>query len=132
MSLGSEFKEFAMKGNVIDLAVGVVIGAAFGKIVAALVADIFMPPIGLIIGGINFSDLAVKLGVDPTGKPVLLKYGDFAQVILEFLIVAFVIFLLVKGINTLKRPPPPAAAAPPAPSKEELLLTEIRDLLAKR
>jgi large conductance mechanosensitive channel len=132
MSLGSEFKEFAMKGNVIDLAVGVVIGAAFGKIVAALVADIFMPPIGLIIGGINFSDLAVKLGVDPTGKPVLLKYGDFAQVILEFLIVAFVIFVLVKGINALKRPPPPAPAAPPAPSQEELLLTQIRDLLAKR
>jgi large conductance mechanosensitive channel len=121
-----------MKGNVIDLAVGVVIGAAFGKIVAALVADIFMPPIGLIIGGINFSDLAVKLGVDPTGKPVLLKYGDFAQVILEFLIVAFVIFVLVKGINALKRPPPPAPAAPPAPSQEELLLTQIRDLLAKR
>ena len=132
MSLGSEFKEFAMKGNVIDLAVGVVIGAAFGKIVAALVADIFMPPIGLIIGGINFSDLAVKLGVDPTGKPVLLKYGDFAQVILEFLIVAFVIFVLVKGINSLKRPPPPAPVAPPAPTQEELLLTEIRDLLAKR
>jgi large conductance mechanosensitive channel len=132
MSLGSEFKEFAMKGNVIDLAVGVVIGAAFGKIVAALVADIFMPPIGLIVGGINFSDLAVRLGVDPTGKPVLLKYGDFAQVILEFLIVAFVIFVLVKGINTLKRPPPPAPVAAPAPSKEELLLTEIRDLLAKR
>ena len=108
------------------------IGAAFGKIVAALVADIFMPPIGLIIGGINFSDLAVKLGVDPTGKPVLLKYGDFAQVILEFLIVAFVIFVLVKGINALKRPPPPAPAAPPAPSQEELLLTQIRDLLAKR
>lgn len=132
MSLGSEFKEFAMKGNVIDLAVGVVIGAAFGKIVAALVADVFMPPIGLIIGGINFSDLAVRLGTDPTGKPVLLKYGDFSQTILEFLIIAFVIFLLVKGINTLKRPPPPAPAAAPAPTKEELLLTEIRDLLAKR
>jgi large conductance mechanosensitive channel len=132
MSLGSEFKEFAMKGNVIDLAVGVVIGAAFGKIVAALVADLFMPPIGLLIGGINFSDLAVKLGMDPAGKPVLLKYGDFGQTILEFLIIAFVIFLLVKGINSLKRPPPPVPAAPPAPSREELLLTEIRDLLAKR
>ena len=132
MSLGSEFKEFAMKGNVIDLAVGVVIGAAFGKIVAALVADIFMPPIGLLIGGINFSDLAVKLGVDPAGKPVLLKYGDFGQTILEFLIIAFVIFLLVKGINTLKRPPPPAPAAAPAPTTQEVLLTEIRDLLAKR
>ena len=132
MSLGSEFKEFAMKGNVIDLAVGVVIGAAFGKIVAALVADIFMPPIGLLVGGINFSDLAVKLGMDPAGKPVLLKYGDFGQTILEFLIIAFVIFLLVKGINTLKRPPPPTPAAAPAPTNEELLLTEIRDLLAKR
>jgi large conductance mechanosensitive channel len=132
MSLGSEFKEFAMKGNVIDLAVGVVIGAAFGKIVASLVADVIMPPIGLLVGGINFSDLAVKLGVDPTNKPVLLRYGNFGQTILEFLIVAFVIFMMVKAINTLKRPPPPAAAAAPAPSREEVLLTEIRDLLAKR
>jgi large conductance mechanosensitive channel len=132
MSLGSEFKEFAMKGNVIDLAVGVVIGAAFGKIVTALVADVIMPPFGLIIGGINFTDLAIRLGVDPAGKPVLLKYGDFGQTILEFLIVAFVIFLLIKGINTLKRPPPPAPVVAPPPSREELLLTEIRDLLAKR
>jgi large conductance mechanosensitive channel len=132
MSLGSEFKEFAMKGNVIDLAVGVVIGAAFGKIVASLVGDIIMPPIGLIVGGINFSDLAVKLGVDPTNKPVLLKYGSFGQTVLEFLIVAFVIFLMIKAINTLKRPPPPAPVVAPPPSKEELLLTEIRDLLAKR
>jgi large conductance mechanosensitive channel len=132
MSLGSEFKEFAMKGNVIDLAVGVVIGAAFGKIVASLVADIIMPPIGLAVGGINFSDLAVKLGLDPAGKPVLLKYGNFGQTIFEFLIVAIALFILIKGINTLKRPPPPAPAAPPAPTKEELLLTEIRDLLAKR
>jgi large conductance mechanosensitive channel len=132
MSLGSEFKEFAMKGNVIDLAVGVVIGAAFGKIVASLVADIFMPPIGLAVGGINFSDLAVRLGVDPAGKPVLLKYGNFGQTILEFVIVALALFLLIKGINALKRPPPPAPAAPAAPSREEVLLTEIRDLLAKR
>ena len=132
MSLGSEFKEFAMKGNVIDLAVGVVIGAAFGKIVASLVADVIMPPIGMLTGGINFTDLAVKLGLDPTGKPVLLKYGSFVQTVLEFLIVAFVIFLLIKAINTLKRPPPPAPAAAPAPTREEVLLTEIRDLLAKR
>ena len=132
MSLASEFKEFAMKGNVIDLAVGVVIGAAFGKIVASLVADIIMPPIGLAIGGINFSDLAVKLGLDPAGKPVLLKYGSFGQTIFEFLIVAVALFILIKGINALKRPPPPAPPAPPAPTKEELLLTEIRDLLAKR
>jgi large conductance mechanosensitive channel len=132
MSLGSEFKEFAMKGNVIDLAVGVVIGAAFGKIVASLVGDIIMPPIGMLTGGINFTDLAAKLGLDPTGKPVLLKYGSFLQTVLEFLIVAFVIFVLVKGINSLKRPPPPAPAAAPAPSREEVLLTEIRDLLARR
>ena len=132
MSLGSEFKEFAMKGNVIDLAVGVVIGAAFGKIVASLVGDIIMPPIGMLTGGINFTDLAVKLGLDPSGKPVLLKYGSFIQTVLEFLIVAFVIFMLVKGINSLKRPPPPAAAVAPPPSREEVLLTEIRDLLAKR
>ncbi|HEX3836553.1 MAG TPA: large-conductance mechanosensitive channel protein MscL [Steroidobacteraceae bacterium] len=132
MSLGSEFKEFAMKGSVIDLAVGVVIGAAFGKIVASLVADIIMPPIGVLVGGINFTDLAVKLGVDPTNKPVLLRYGNFAQTVLEFLIIAFVIFMMVKAINSLKRPPPPGAPAAPAPSREEVLLTEIRDLLAKR
>ena len=132
MSLGSEFKEFAMKGNVIDLAVGVVIGAAFGKIVAALVADVIMPPIGLLVGGINFTDLAIRLGLDPAGKPVLLKYGDFGQTVLEFLIVAFVIFMMIKAINTVKRPPPPAPAVAPPPSKEEVLLTEIRDLLAKR
>jgi large conductance mechanosensitive channel len=132
MSLASEFKEFAMKGNVIDLAVGVVIGAAFGKIVASLVADIIMPPIAYAVGGINFTDVAVRLGLDPTGKPVLLKYGNFGQTVFEFLIVAVALFILIKGINTLKRPPPPAAAAPPAPSREEVLLTEIRDLLAKR
>ena len=132
MSLASEFKEFAMKGNVIDLAVGVVIGAAFGKIVASLVADIIMPPIGLAVGGINFTDLAVRLGLDPAGKPVLLKYGNFGQTIFEFLIVAIALFILIKGINSLKRPPPPAPAAAPAPSREEVLLTEIRDLLAKR
>ena len=132
MSLASEFKEFAMKGNVIDLAVGVVIGAAFGKIVASLVADIIMPPIGFATGGINFSDLAVKLGLDPAGKPVLLKYGSFGQTIFEFLIVAVALFILIKGINALKRPPPPAPAAPPPPSKEEQLLTEIRDLLKNR
>jgi large conductance mechanosensitive channel len=131
MSLGSEFKEFAMKGNVIDLAIGVVIGAAFGKIVASLVADIIMPPIGRLVGGINFSDLAVRLGLDPTGKPVLLKYGSFLQTVLEFLIVAFALFIVIKGVNALKRPPP-TVAAPPAPSRSEELLVEIRDLLAKR
>jgi large conductance mechanosensitive channel len=133
MSLGSEFKEFAMKGSVIDLAVGVVIGAAFGKIVSSLVADVIMPPIGLLIGNVNFSDLAVHIGTDPAGKPVLVKYGVFIQTVFEFVIIAFVLFMAIKGINKLKRQPPPAApAAPPAPPREEVLLTEIRDLLARR
>ncbi len=132
MSLASEFKEFAMRGNVIDLAVGVVIGAAFGKIVSSLVGDIIMPPLGLLIGRVNFTELAVRIGSDPAGKPVLFRYGSFIQTIFEFLIIAFCIFVLLKGINTLKRPPPAGAAAPPPPTKSEELLTQIRDLLAKR
>jgi large conductance mechanosensitive channel len=133
MGLASEFKEFAMKGNVIDLAVGVVIGAAFGKIVTSAVADVIMPPIGLLIGNVNFSDLALHIGTDPAGKPVLLKYGSFIQTIFEFVIIAFVIFMAIKGINKLKRPHPVAApAVPPPPPREEVLLTEIRDLLARK
>ena len=132
MSLGSEFKEFAMKGSVLDLAVGVVIGAAFGKIVASLVGDVIMPPLGLIIGNINFSDLAVHIGTDPKGKEVLLKYGAFIQTIFEFLIIALALFMVIKGINRLKRPPPPAPAVPPPPTRSEQLLQEIRDQLAKR
>ena len=132
MSLASEFKEFAMKGSVIDLAVGVVIGAAFGKIVSSLVADVIMPPIGLLIGNVNFSDLALHIGTDPAGKAVLLKYGVFIQTVFEFLIIAFVIFMAIKGINKLKRPPAPAPAAPPPPPRQEVLLEEIRNLLAKR
>jgi large conductance mechanosensitive channel len=133
MSLGSEFKEFAMKGSVLDLAVGVVIGAAFGKIVASFVGDVIMPPLGLIIGNINFTDLAVHIGTDPKGKEVLLKYGAFVQTIFEFLIIALVLFMIIKGINRLKRPPPPAPpAASPAPTRSEQLLQEIRDQLAKR
>ncbi len=133
MSIASEFKEFAMKGNVVDLAIAVVVGAAFGKIVTSLVADIIMPPIGLLIGGINFSEFAVKLGTDPKGAPVLLKYGEFLQTVFDFLIIAFVIFLAVKGINKLKKPPAPAAdAPPPPPTREEVLLTEIRDALLKK
>jgi len=132
MSLASEFKEFAMKGSVIDLAVGVVIGAAFGKIVSSLVADVIMPPIGLLIGNINFSDLALRIGTDPAGKAVLVKYGVFIQTVIEFLIIALVIFMAIKGINRLKREPPPAPPAAPPPPREEVLLTEIRDLLAKR
>jgi large conductance mechanosensitive channel len=130
MSIGGEFKEFAMKGNVVDLAVGVIIGAAFGKIVSSLVGDIIMPPLGVLIGGINFSDLAVTMGTDPKGAPVLLKYGAFLQALFDFLIIAFVIFIAVKGINKLKKPPPPAADAPPP--RQEVLLEEIRDALLKR
>ena len=132
MGLASEFKEFAMKGNVIDLAVGVVIGGAFGKIVSSLVGDVIMPPIGLLIGGINFSELSLKLGTDPAGKAVVLKYGSFIQTIFEFVIIAIALFILIKGINALKRPPPAAPAAPAAPTPTEALLGEIRDLLAKK
>jgi large conductance mechanosensitive channel len=132
MGLAAEFKEFAMKGNVIDLAVGVVIGAAFGKIVTSIVEDLVMPPIGVAIGGVNFNDLAVEIGTDPEGKAVLFKYGEFIQTIFEFTIIAFALFLLIKSINRVKRPPAQAAAAPPAPSRSEVLLQEIRDLLAKR
>jgi|SRR5579862_3417749 large conductance mechanosensitive channel len=130
MSLASEFKEFAMKGSVVDLAVGVIIGTAFGKIVSSLVGDIFMPILGKAIGGINFSDLAVSLGKDPTGKEVLIKYGSFVQTAFDFLVIALVLFLAIKGLNSLKKVPPPAA--PPAPPRQEVLLEEIRDLLAKR
>ena len=129
MGLGAEFKEFAMKGNVVDLAVGVIIGAAFGKIVSSLVGDIFMPALGRLIGSFNFSDLAFALGRDPTGKDVLIKYGAFLQAMFDFVIIALVLFIAIKGINKLKKPAP---AAPPAPPRTELLLEEIRDLLAKR
>jgi large conductance mechanosensitive channel len=130
MGLGTEFKEFAMKGNVIDLAVGVVIGAAFGKIVNSLVNDVIMPPIGMAVGGVDFKDLAQQIGTSPDGMPVLFKYGLFIQTIFEFLIIALALFMLIKGINKLKRPTPAVAAAPP--DRSEVLLTEIRDLLAKR
>jgi large conductance mechanosensitive channel len=132
MSLGSEFKEFAMKGNVIDLAVGVIVGAAFGKIVSSLVGNVAMPVLGKLIGGINFSDLAISLGNDPSGKPVAIGYGVFLQSIFDFVIIALVLFLAIRGINRLKKPAPEAPAPPPPPSREELLLTEIRDLLARR
>jgi large conductance mechanosensitive channel len=130
MSIGAEFKEFAMKGNVVDLAVGVIVGAAFGKIVSSFVGDVIMPPLGLLIGGVNLSDFAVTLGTDPKGAPVLLKYGAFLQAIFDFLVIALVIFIAVRGINKLKKPPPPPADAPPP--RQEVLLEEIRDALLKR
>ncbi len=132
MSLLSEFKEFAIKGSVIDLAVGFVIGGAFGKIVSSLVADVIMPPLGLLIGRVNFSSLAVPLESGTAGKPVLLKYGLFVQAIFEFLLIAIALFAVIKVINRLRRPAPAAPAAPPPPTKSEELLGEIRDLLAKR
>jgi large conductance mechanosensitive channel len=132
MGLGAEFKEFAMKGNVVDLAVGVIIGAAFGKIVSSLVGDMFMPTLGKLIGGFNFSDLAVALGKDPAGKDVLIKYGAFLQTMFDFVIIALVLFIAIKGINKLKKPALAAPAAPAPPPRSDVLLEEIRDLLAKR
>lgn len=133
MSFASEFKEFAMKGSVIDLAVGVVIGAAFGKIVASLVGDVIMPALAPILGSVNFSDLAVQIATNSAGKPVLLKYGAFLQTTFEFVVIALSIFIVIKGINKLKRPPPPTPdASPPPPTKTEVLLQEIRDLLARK
>src|SRR5262249_41494964 len=132
MSFASEFKEFAMKGSVIDLAFGVVIGAAFGKVVSSLVGDVIMPPLGLVVGRVNFSDLGWHIGIDPAGKPVLFKYGAFIQTIFEFVIIALVLFVLVKGVNRLKRPPPAHAVEAPPPTRTEQLLQEIRDQLAKR
>jgi large conductance mechanosensitive channel len=132
MSLASEFKEFAMKGNVIDLAVGFVIGGAFGTIVSSLVANVIMPPLGLVIGRVDFSKMAVQIGTDPKGAAVLLKYGLFVQACFSFLIVALAMFAIIKVVNQMKRTPPPAPAVPSPPTKSEELLGEIRDLLARR
>ncbi len=130
MSIVSEFKAFAMKGNVVDMAVGIIIGAAFGKIVSSFVGDVIMPPIGLLIGGVDFTDLAITLKAAEGDLPaVMLSYGKFLQTILDFMIVAFAIFMGVKAINRLKREEAAAPEAPPAPSKEQELLSEIRDLL---
>ena len=133
MSFGSEFKDFAMKGNVVDLAVAVVIGGAFGKIVSSLVDSIIMPVVGVLTGGVNFSTLAVAIATNAKGEPVLLKYGAFIQSVVDFVIIALVIFMAIKAINKMKRPVAPAVAAPPpAPTKSEVLLEEIRNLLARR
>jgi large conductance mechanosensitive channel len=133
MSLTSEFKEFAMKGSVIDLAVGVVIGAAFGKIVSSLVGDVIMPALSPVLGSVNFTELAVQIATNAAGKPVLLKYGSFLQTIFEFIIIALSIFIVIKGINKLKRPAAAAPGAPPPPpTRTEVLLQDIKDLLAKR
>jgi large conductance mechanosensitive channel len=129
MSIAKEFKEFAVKGNVIDMAVGVIVGTAFGKIISSFVSDVVMPPIGVLIGGVNFNDLAYPLkAAAGTAPAVVIAYGKFTQTIIDFAIIAVVIFMMVKLINTLKKP---AEAAPPAPTKDQDLLTEIRDLLKK-
>jgi len=132
MKLVDEFKSFAMKGNVVDMAVGIIIGAAFGKIVSSTVGDIIMPPLGLIIGGVNFTDLKVVLKAATEAHPaVTWNYGNFLQVCFDFLIVAFAMFLVIKAIVIARKKEEAAPAAPPAPTKEEVLLTEIRDLLKK-
>jgi large conductance mechanosensitive channel len=132
MKLLDEFKAFAMKGNVVDMAVGIIIGAAFGKIVSSIVSDIIMPPLGLLIGGVNFTDLkwVMKAATD-TAPAVTWNYGNFLQVCFDFLIVAIAVFLLIKAINAAKKKEEAAPSAPPEAPKEEVLLTEIRDLLKK-
>ena len=130
MSLIQEFKAFAARGNVIDMAVGIIIGAAFGKIVSSFVGDVIMPPIGLILGGVDFSDLAVTLkAAEGTTPAVVIAYGKFIQTIIDFLIISFAIFMGLKAINTLKKKQEEEAAAPAGPTKDHELLTEIRDLL---
>jgi large conductance mechanosensitive channel len=132
MSMLSEFRQFAVKGNMIDMAVGIIIGGAFGKIVSSLVADVIMPPIGVIIGGVDFGNLSVTLKHAAGAAPaVTLNYGKFVQTAIDFLIVAWAMFIVVKAINVLKRQKDEAPAAPP-PSNQEVLLAEIRDLLKTR
>ncbi len=129
MGMMSEFKDFAMRGNVVDMAVGIVIGGAFGKIVSSFVADVLMPPIGLAMGGVDFSNLAITLAEAKDGaEAVLLNYGVFIQTLVDFVIIAFAIFMVVKAMNSMKEPEP--EAAPAGPSAEDLL-TEIRDSLRK-
>jgi large conductance mechanosensitive channel len=130
MGFLQEFKTFAMRGNVVDMAVGIIIGAAFGKIVSSVVADVLMPPIGLLLGGIDFSGFAITLkAAGGSAQAVTLNYGKFIQTVIDFIIVAFAIFLLIKGINQFKAK---QEAAPAAPPKQEVLLTEIRDILKER
>jgi len=132
MKLFSEFKSFALKGNAVDMAVGIIIGAAFGKIVSSVVSDIIMPPLGLLIGGVNFTDLKLVMKAATEASPaVTWNYGNFIQVCFDFLIVAFAIFLMIKAMNAAKKKEEAVPSAPPAVPNEEILLTEIRDLLKK-
>lgn len=133
MGMMQEFKTFAMRGNVIDMAVGIVIGGAFGKIVSSFVADVIMPPIGVLIGGVDFSNLAITIkGAVGDSAAVTLGYGKFIQSIIDFVIIAFAIFMVIRVMNSFKKKEEEAPAQPPAPSKEEVLLTEIRDALRQK
>ncbi|AOW78987.1 large-conductance mechanosensitive channel [Colwellia sp. PAMC 20917] len=133
MSMIKDFKKFAVKGNVVDMAAGIVIGVAFGKIITALVSGVIMPPIGVLLGGVNFSDLAIVIKEAVGEAPaVVISYGAFIQTIVDFTIIAFVIFMVVIGINKLKKKEEEAPETPSPPSKEEMLLTEIRDLLKSK
>jgi large conductance mechanosensitive channel len=134
MGFIKEFKTFAMRGNVTDMAVGIIIGGAFGKIVSSFVADVIMPPLGILIGGsVNFTDLSVTLKQASGGiSAVTLTYGKFVQSVVDFIIIAFAIFTVIKAMNTLKKKEAEAPAPPPAPSTQEILLTEIRDALLKK
>jgi large conductance mechanosensitive channel len=137
MKLVQEFKQFAVKGNMMDMAIGIIIGGAFGKIVASLVNDVIMPPLGLLLGGVDFTDMKVNLkqaGVNELGEAipaVTLNYGNFIQTAVDFLIIALVVFMLIKAMNSLKKKEEAAPAAPPAPTIDQQLLAEIRDLLKK-
>jgi large conductance mechanosensitive channel len=133
MSMVQEFKKFAMRGNVVDMAVGIIIGAAFGKIVSSFVSDVIMPPLGLLLGGVDFKDLAIVLQEAVGETPaVVIAYGQFIQTIVDFVIIAFAIFMAIKVMNRLKAKEEAAPETPPAPTKEEILLTEIRDLLKEK
>lgn len=139
MKIIKEFKEFAMKGNIMDMAIGIIIGAAFGKIIASLVADVIMPPIGLLVGGVNFTDIVIPLRdavTDPaTGKvtaAVVMKLGSFLQTLFDFIVIAFSIFMILKAMVKISKKKEEALATPPAPTKEETLLAEIRDILKNK
>jgi large conductance mechanosensitive channel len=137
MKVVKEFRQFVARGNVVDMAVGIIIGGAFGKIISSFVNDVLMPPLGVLIGGVDFTDLKVTLkhaSVNELGdkiQAVTLNYGNFIQTSIDFLIIAFAIFMMIKAMNSMKRKEEEKPAAPPAPTKEEILLGEIRDLLKK-
>jgi large conductance mechanosensitive channel len=132
MSMMTEFRDFAMRGNVVDMAVGIVIGGAFGKIVSSFVNDVLMPPLGILLGGVDFTELAFTLkAASGEVAAVTLNYGTFVQTLVDFIIIAFAIFMVIKTMNSLKKKKEAAPPAPPKQSAEEILLTEIRDLLKK-